>query len=520
MVTFGSPSGATAGAAGHGSAAIPAPVPGVVIAGAGSGTGKTTIATGLMAALARTHRVAPFKVGPDFIDPSYHALATGHPGRNLDSFMCGRDLIGPLYAHGTAGADIAVVEGVMGLFDGRITDDADSSRWAPGSTAEIAGLLGLPVIVVLNARGVSATAGALIHGLATYNPDVTVAGVILNQVGSPRHTEACTRAIADCGIPVVGAIPRLTDVEVPSRHLGLVTAAEHGDKARVAVEHMADLVAEHVDLDELVSLADVAYTGPAWGPAETIAASNYTAPDATEKAHGPAVNQQHAENGTRAEERPRAERRPRIALAGGPAFTFVYAELPEVLAACGADVCDFDPLTDVLPDCDGLIIPGGFPEEHLQPLSKNQQLLQAIHEAATDGMPIYAECAGLLVLCQHLDGVPMAGIVPRDASMSGRLTLGYRVATAATDSVLFHQGDTVRGHEFHHTSLSPVNTTHKGSAGATAWSWHGWKGDLCHEGFVTSNVHASYLHMHPAAIASHIAEFVTACSNFGRRNES
>lgn len=500
MVTLGSHSAAATGA-GRGLAGTPTPVPGVVIAGAGSGTGKTTVATGLMATLSRTRRVAPFKVGPDFIDPSYHALATGCPGRNLDSFMCGKDLIGPLYAHGTAGADIAVVEGVMGLFDGRITDDADSSRWAPGSTAEIAGLLGLPVVVVLNARGVSATAGALIHGLATFNPDVTVAGVILNQVGSPRHAEACTRAIADCGIPVVGTIPRLTDVEVPSRHLGLVTAAEHGDKARAAVDHMADLVAEHVDLDALVALAAVAYTGPAWDPISR------GTPDSTMPDPSQTVN-------------PPAEKPPRIAIAGGPAFTFVYAELPEVLTACGADVCDFDPLTDDLPACDGLIIPGGFPEEHLQPLSKNQQVLQAIHDAAAEGMPIYAECAGLLVLCQHLDGVPMAGIVPRDASMSGRLTLGYRVATAVTDSVLFRKGDTVRGHEFHHTSLSPVCETDVERTGETAWSWQGWKGDLCHEGFVTSNVHASYLHMHPAAIAAHIAEFVTACSSFGRRNES
>ena len=564
---------------------------GVVIAGAGSGTGKTTVATGLMAALSRSYRVAPFKVGPDFIDPSYHALATGRPGRNLDSFMCGNDLIGPLYAHGCQGADIAVVEGVMGLFDGRITSDADGARWAPGSTAEIAGLLGLPVIVVLNARGISATAGALVHGLASYNSDVNVAGVILNQVGSPRHAEACTRAIEGCGIPVVGAIPRVADVEVPSRHLGLVTAAEQGDSALAAVEHMADLVAQHVDTEDILRLASTTYVGPAWNPQGAVEGTPVVV-ESAKRSEPAGCSSSSSHHG----------RSPRIALAGGPAFTFVYAELPEILQVCGADVIGFDPLTDSLPTCDGLIIPGGFPEEHLEPLTRNQTLLHEIRDAAANGMPIYAECAGLLVLCGNLDGAPMAGVVPRDASMSGRLTLGYREATARADSVLFRAGDTVRGHEFHHTTLTPpepkpvqaeanspqsemnapqaetqpaqelvssqiatglgmsvnsdechhsvtaqqtpggpasMHATELGedAVGASAvghvetttgvepepdsaWSWLGWKGKECAEGFVTSNVHASYLHMHPAAIATNIATFVAACSRFGHRNES
>lgn len=212
--------------------------PGVCIAATGSGMGKTTIATGLIAALARRMRVAPFKVGPDYIDPGYHTLAARRQGRNLDAVMCGTGAIGPLYAHGCSGAEIGVVEGVMGLFDGRINDGA-------GSTADVAAALGIPVILIVDVRGMSQSVGALVRGFATTRSDVRISGVILNQAGSERHAQVCKNAVEAAGIPVVGIVPRMEKVEVPSRHLGLVTAAEHGGAAVEAVERMADLVAEH-----------------------------------------------------------------------------------------------------------------------------------------------------------------------------------------------------------------------------------------------------------------------------------
>src|SRR5215208_4051160 len=221
--------------------------PALVIAAPASGSGKTAVATGLMGALRRAGRaVAPFKVGPDFIDPGYHALAARRPGRNLDPVRVGDQLIGPLYRHGSAGADISIVEGVMGLFDGRI--EANSAGTAPGSTAHVAALLGAPVILVVDARGQSHSIAALLHGFSTFDNSVRVAGVILNLVGSPRHEEVLRQACEHAGVPVFGAIPRADELSVPSRHLGLVTAVEHGEQARAAVDAMTALVGRHVDV--------------------------------------------------------------------------------------------------------------------------------------------------------------------------------------------------------------------------------------------------------------------------------
>lgn len=243
-------------------------VPAVVIAAPASGSGKTTVATGLMGALRRAgHAVAPFKVGPDFIDPGYHALATGRPGRNLDPVLVGEPLIGPLYAHGAAGSDIAVVEGVMGLFDGRIGDRMSGA--ATGSTAHVAGLIGAPVVLVVDARGQSHSIAALLHGFSTFDPHTRIAGVVLNRVGSPRHDEVLRQACEHAGLAVFGSIPRAEALAVPSRHLGLVTAAEHGRAARDAVAAMTDLVARHVDLDAVVAGARVTVAAAPWEPEVT-----------------------------------------------------------------------------------------------------------------------------------------------------------------------------------------------------------------------------------------------------------
>src|SRR3954465_1435802 len=216
------------------------PTPAVIVAAPASGSGKTTIATGLIGALrAAGHRVAPFKVGPDFIDPGYHALAAGRPGRNLDPVLGPEELIGPLYRHGTHDADIAVIEGVMGLFDGRIDEHIVTP--ARGSTAHVAEIIGAPVLLVVDARGQSHSIAAVLQGFSTFHPGVHIGGVILNRVGSNRHEEVLRQACEAVGVPVLGAIPRHDELAVPSRHLGLVTAVEHGEQARAAVAAMTEL---------------------------------------------------------------------------------------------------------------------------------------------------------------------------------------------------------------------------------------------------------------------------------------
>lgn len=434
--------------------------PAVVIAAPSSGSGKTTVATGLMAALRRRgHQVAPFKVGPDYIDPGYHTLASGQPGRNLDPVLCGESLIGPLYAHGSRGADLAVVEGVMGLFDGRIGTDGF------GSTAHVARLLGAPVVLVVDTRGHSASLAALLHGFRTYRPDVRLAGVILNQIGSERHELVLRDACAEVGLPVLGAVRRHAAVDVPSRHLGLVPAAEHGAAALQAVEAMAELIETSVDLTAIVHMAQSAGSFPVWEPG-------------IEPVPGGPV----------------------IAVAGGPAFTFGYAEHVELLRAAGAEVTVMDPLRDnALPEgTAGIVLPGGFPEQHASELSANVELRGAVVRA---GVPIHAECAGMLYLARSLDGQPMCGILPADAVMTDRLTLGYRDVVAPTDSVLHKEGARMTGHEFHRTAVTPA------AGGTPAWRWRDGS-----DGFVTETVHASYVHTHPASNPASVARFVARCS--------
>lgn len=456
----------------------PTCAPAVVIAAPASGSGKTTVATGLIGALrAAGDRVAPFKVGPDYIDPGYHGLAAGRVGRNLDPVMVGADRIGPLYRHGSDGCDLAVVEGVMGLFDGKIADPAPDGA-AEGSTAQVAGLLGAPVILVVDARGHSQSLAAVLHGFATFDRGVRIGGVILNRVGSPRHEQVLRQACERVGIPVLGVVPRLAELAVPSRHLGLVTAVEHGGAATAAVAAMTDLIARHVDLDAVRALAASTVTAPAWDPSVEVG----------EPVSGA----------------------PLVAIAGGPAFTFGYAEHRELLAAAGARVHVFDPATDELPDgTAALVLPGGFPEEHASALAANTALLTSVRERARRGMPIHAECAGLLYLTRALDGHPMARVIDVQASFGSTLTLGYREAVALESSVLFAAGDRVVGHEFHRTGLAAPTV----DGWAPAWGWH-VSGVATKEGFAGGGVHASYLHTHPAGAPAAVRRFVAAARAF------
>ncbi|MGW6424688.1 cobyrinate a,c-diamide synthase [Nocardia sp. NPDC055053] len=490
----------------------------VVIAAPASGSGKTTLATGLIGALRRAgHRVAPFKVGPDYIDPGYHGLAAGRPGRNLDPVLVGEDRVVPLYRHGARGCDIAVVEGVMGLFDGRI-DENRTEAVAEGSTAQVASLLGAPVVLVVDARGHSQSLAALLHGFATFDSSVRLGGVILNRVGSERHEQVLRAACDRVGIPVLGALPRMAELEVPSRHLGLIPAVEHGAAATAAVDAMTELVAAHVDLRAIVDLAGGSVQGPAWDPAVELAAvadrsagGSVQGPardQAVESAAGraPAISADPTRDVT-ATPTPSLVG-PLVAMAGGPAFTFGYAEHRELLIAAGAQVVVFDPLTDELPDgTAGLVLPGGFPEEHAGALSANEKLRTAVAEGAAHNLPIHAECAGLLYLTRSLDGHPMAGVIDADAEFGPRLTLGYRDAVALHDSTLWRAGTRVRGHEFHRTRL-----TRTGPENA-AWGWR--TTTSLTEGAVVRQVHASYLHTHPAGNPDAIARFVSAARIFG-----
>jgi cobyrinic acid a,c-diamide synthase len=457
-------------------------VPRLVVAAPSSGSGKTTVATGLMAALAgRGLAVSPHKVGPDYIDPGYHALATGRVGRNLDAYLCGPDMVGPLFLHGARGCDIAVVEGVMGMYDGA------AGQGELASTAHVAKLLRAPVVLVVDASSQSRSVAALVHGFVSWDPEVRVGGVILNKVASDRHEALLREAMDSVGVPVLGVLRRAPQVETPSRHLGLVPVAERRGAALEAVAAMAAQVRAGCDLDGLVELARSAgaLDDAVWDADAALSAPAVRDADAALSAPAP--------------------RGAVVAVAGGPAFTFSYAEHTELLVAAGAEVVVFDPLRDEqLPEgTAGLVIGGGFPEMYASELSANEPLRKAVAEFALGGAPVAAECAGLLYLCRELDGQPMCGVLDATARMSGRLTLGYRDAVAVSDSALAAAGTRMRAHEFHRTVVEP------GAGPAPAWGVRAPERAV--EGFVRAGVHASYLHTHWASAPGVALRFVERC---------
>ncbi len=461
-------------------------LPRVVLAAPGSGHGKTTLATGLMAALrAAELTVTGFKIGPDYIDPGYHLLATGRPGRNLDPYLCPPDQLRPLLLHGAATpepADVAVVEGVMGLFDGRIGGEGFAS------TAHVAALISAPVILVIDISQVSRTAAAIVHGLNTFDPGLRLSGVILNKAGSGRHATEISTAVEATGIEVLGVLPRDAGIEVPSRHLGLVPAAERAD-ATDAVSRLAARIAEHVSLTKIMRVAQSA--GPLeeqpWDPSALVS--------------------------------PPGKARPVVAVAGGRAFTFRYAETEELLLAAGCRPVIFDPLTDMhLPrGAAGLYLGGGFPEVHATELSANGPLRAEIGAAVAAGMPTVAECAGLLYLCRSVEGASMVGALPADGSMNDRLTLRYRSLIADHDQLLAVAGARITGHEFHRTIIEP--TFGERAAWLVDGEPAGFSADPA--GLGRPTLHASYLHVHWAGhpqLAQRFADAVHAHAARGQSN--
>jgi cobyrinic acid a,c-diamide synthase len=462
-------------------------LPRVLVAAPGSGHGKTMVTTGIMAALHdRGLEVSPHKVGPDYIDPGYHSAACGRAGRNLDPHLQGEQRISALLLHGALTprvADIAVIEGVMGLFDGAVGTGGFSS------SAHVAKLVQAPVVLVVDCAAVARSVGAIVHGFSRFDDTIRVAGVILNNIGSPRHEAEARHGVAETGVPVLGVIPRLPQVVVPSRHLGLIPVAERQPAALEAVAALSVMAQKYLDLDALIELAG-------------------TAPDLDVQPWDPVAAV--GESGSR------PVRAPRIAVAGGAAFSFGYAETSELLVAAGAEVVCFDPLYDEsLPaGVSGLLIGGGFPQIHAVDLAANAPMRRAIKRFADDGGAISAECAGLLYLGRELDGAPMCDVLPLTARMRPNLTLGYRTAVALSDNVLCKEGQRVNGHEFHRTQID-VDIDADDTALA-AWAWNDGAGRPVTEGLARGAVHASYLHVHWAGYPAMAARFVSRAAEFMR----
>ncbi|MFC4425121.1 cobyrinate a,c-diamide synthase [Deinococcus navajonensis] len=440
----------------------------IVLAAPHSGSGKTTVAS--LLCLALRHRglsVQPFKLGPDYLDPTHLGRAAGREARNLDSFLLPRARLRELFARAAAQADISVLEGVMGLYDGR--DPLSDEH----STADLARLLETAVILVIDAGGMARTVAALAAGLRDFGEGVRVAGVILNRVGSARHADLCEAALAQVGLPVLGFVTTDEALHLPSRHLGLLSA----EQARWD-EEAALCAARHLRLDAIL---------------EAAAAPALPLPDAP----------------------PPAPHRVRIAFALDEAFHFYYPDALDELRLAGAELVPFSPLHDlrVPADADGLLLGGGYPEMHAAELAANATMRRSVQAFAARGRPVVGECGGLMYLSETLEDqegqtYAMCGVIPYRTRMQDRLTLGYREALALHDTPLGAEGTTLRGHEFHYSAL-----THAPTRPAYRWRAHGGAEVL--EGYAAGNVLASYLHLHYAADPKTARRFVDACAAQG-----
>lgn len=456
-------------------------LPRLVVAGTTSGVGKTTVAAGIIAAFgARGLQVQPFKCGPDYIDPSYHTLAAGLPCRNLDSWMLSRTAMLELFAHAARAADVAIIEGVMGLYNGRGGQDE------AGSTAEIAKGLRAPVVLVVDADKTSRSAGAIVLGYQKFDPSLPLAGVVLNHIGSPNHLRWATEAIEhEAGVRVLGYLPKSADLTLPARHLGLVPAAEQ-EKLAASMEKIRRQVETTVDLEALLALARGA------APLPPVAAPRlFPAQEQPVRAH--------------------------IAVAQDAAFSFYYQDNLDLLAAWGARLSFVSPLWNAgLPaDIQGLYIGGGFPEMYARELAANSSFKRGVREAAEAGVPIYGECGGLMYLCEGIIDFEgqrheMVGLVGGWAAMQRqRVRMGYAVAEVWQDSILARRGQHLRGHQFHWSELAPPPPDQ--AAYRILEPADGW------EGFVVGprgRVLGSYLHLHFGADPSLARRFIEACADW------
>jgi cobyrinic acid a,c-diamide synthase len=452
--------------------------PRIVIAGTHSGTGKTSISIALVAALRRRGlRVQTFKVGPDFLDPTYHAIASGRPCYNLDGWMTSKEYVQELFARASADADIAIIEGVMGLFDGA---DAATSE---GSTAEIARWLDAPVLLVVNAHGVARSVAATVKGFTTFEPDLRISGIVANQCGSERHREWLSDSLKSVSLPpLVGAVPRGAFAELPSRHLGLVTA-DSRVLSEPAIASLADAADQHVSVDNILTIARGAAT------LEAVSVI-----------------------------RPPAERRVRIGVARDEAFHFYYQDTFDEMESAGCELVWFSPVKEAyLPErLDGLYIGGGYPEASAEALSANETMLDSIRRFAETNRPVYAECGGLMYLSKGLETLDgkrysLARLLPCWTRMrEKKKALGYVEVTLKSDSLWGKRGDILRGHEFHYSELIDDPTEDSGWESVYALKRRR-SDEITSEGFQRGNILASYAHMHYGSRPGAIRRFISNC---------
>ena len=450
-------------------------IPRVVVAGTQSGSGKTTVVSGLLAAMRRQGlNVQSYKVGPDYIDPGYHAAASGRPCHNLDSWLVPPERLLSIFASTSRGMDIALIEGVMGLYDG--------GRGGIASTAAIARLLDAPVLLTVNCRSAGESVAAVVLGFQQYDPSVRIAGVILNQIGSDSHHGIVTQALQRIGVRVVGAVRRNGGLQVPERHLGLLPVTENA--AEPLLERIHSAVSGQIDLQAVREIAAQA------GRIEVPQASPLP-----------------------------AHRRAKIGVASDEAFSFYYPESLRVMEEKGAEIVPFSPLRDrELPRVDGLLFGGGFPEMFLAELSANHSMHEDIRRASQAGMPILAECGGYMYLCRTVTSFeghrfPMVGLIPETCRMERNLqTVGYVEARALSDNLLCREGDTLRGHEFH---FSRMDSDPAGEDPQPAFLFRRHRTGAEYEaGYVGPALVASYLHLHFAGNPTAARRFVEHCARF------
>lgn len=448
-------------------------IPRVVIAATQSDSGKTTIVTGLLVALrAKGLKVQSYKIGPDYIDPGYHKLASGRPAHNLDTWLVSKEKLNEIFQKTAQDADITIIEGVMGLYDG--------GKNGISSTAEIAKLLDAPVLLVINAKSMGESAAAIALGFKKYDPEVKIEGVIINRLGSPTHRSMIEEALERLEIPTYGAVMRNDGMTLPERHLGLVPVEEN-NKEKETVEEIGKTIAREVNVDKVIELAK----------------SASELPKVEDRAQG-------------------VEKNVRIAVARDDAFSFYYPESLAVLKEYGAEIIPFSPLKDEkLPECDGLILGGGFPEMFAKELYDNEGMRESIRTAAKDGLPIYAECGGFMYLMKRMidfekNAYPMLGIVPGEVEMNRKLqTVGYVSATMQRDTVLGPKGTVLHGHEFHFSSeCAPAEGTEYPRAFTFVRTR---KKEPYDAGYASGNILGSYLHLHFAGCPQAAEHFVNAC---------
>ncbi|MGD0073537.1 MAG: cobyrinate a,c-diamide synthase [Candidatus Binataceae bacterium] len=454
-------------------------IPRIVVAGVSSGVGKTTVTVGLISALrARGLNVAAFKCGPDYLDPTYHARAAGHASQNLDGWMMGRDAVVATFASASRGADIAVVEGMMGLFDGA------SPTSEEGSTAEIAKWLHAPVLLALDSSGIARSVAALAHGFRSFDPELRLAGLVCNYAGSRGHLELMRTAVGE--LPIVGGLPRRAELAFPERHLGLI-AAQKDAVAQSLFEAWGRVVEEWFDIDLILEIARSAPPILAAEPADGNAAAH-----------------------------PRC----RIGVAFDDAFHFYYEDNLRRLETLGAELIRFAPTRDrALPEADGLYFGGGYPECVADELSRNRAMLESIRAFAFDGGPIYAECGGLMYLSEGIRTLdsrsyPMVGVIPGEAVMSDRLqALGYVEVETRGASILGPSGLRFRGHQFRYSNLLPPPSDIDKVYLMRSRAGH----EAAAEGYRVNNVLASYVHAHWASNPLVAQGLVDSCAAYASR---